>query len=169
MKTNNRIFVIADTHFGHKKVIDFESKKRPFKTIEEHDRTLIENWNSVVSKRDTVYHLGDVLFGRNSFKLLKELNGIKKLVLGNHDSYPIELYKEYFTKIFSSVLLKGSLMTHIPIHETQFRDAKINVHGHLHSSVINDPRYKCVSVEHTNLKPVLLEGLIFDEDWKRND
>lgn len=42
------IFFTADTHFNHAKVIQFESTTRNFSTIEEHDETLIKNWNDRV-------------------------------------------------------------------------------------------------------------------------
>ena len=56
----DRKFYIADTHFSHENVIQFDS--RPFTTIEEHDRVLIERWNSVIkSKNDHVHVLGDFM------------------------------------------------------------------------------------------------------------
>lgn len=55
----NRIFVVADTHFGHKKVTEF----RPFHTVEGHDRTIVRLWNETVRNGDTVWHLGDVYMG----------------------------------------------------------------------------------------------------------
>ena len=45
-------FFIADTHFGSEKLRCYES--RPFETVEEMDKQLIENWNSLVEKEDTV-------------------------------------------------------------------------------------------------------------------
>lgn len=47
----NRVFVIADTHFHHSKILEFEKESRPFNTIEEHDAELIYRWNSVVKKK----------------------------------------------------------------------------------------------------------------------
>jgi calcineurin-like phosphoesterase family protein len=157
----NKVYLIADLHLGHKKVIEFESAARPFKTIEEHDNCLIERWNSVVDKRDTVWVLGDLLFGRDSFEKLKQLKGVKKLILGNHDVYPTELYLEHFSKIQSSVKLDKCLLTHIPIHPTQFRPGiEYNIHGHMHSRVLKDPRYFCVSAEQVNLTPVPFHQLV---------
>lgn len=31
-----QVYVIADTHFGHKKILEFEKEKRPFVSIEAH-------------------------------------------------------------------------------------------------------------------------------------
>ena len=53
-----KVFYIADLHFGHKNIIRYDN--RPFKTVEEMDRALIERWNKAVSKNDTVFILGDI-------------------------------------------------------------------------------------------------------------
>jgi calcineurin-like phosphoesterase family protein len=80
------IFYTADTHFGHEAII--RHCNRPFATVEEMDEALIEKWNSVVTKRDIVYHLGDVGLGNDTYTLecVSRLNGRKRLISGNHDS-----------------------------------------------------------------------------------
>jgi calcineurin-like phosphoesterase family protein len=155
-----KTFVISDTHFGHRNILKYEADSRPFDNIEQHDETMVRRWNAVVSPKDTVYHLGDVLFGENSFDILGRLNGTKNLILGNHDHYPLEKYAKYFKKIHAYHAIHGCLMSHIPIHESQFFRYKFNIHGHIHSRKLSDPRYICVSVEHTNLAPVLLADVI---------
>ncbi|MGH9992860.1 MAG: metallophosphoesterase [Nitrososphaera sp.] len=154
----NRIFLIADTHFGHGKL----TMLRGFETVEKHDRELVSCWNSTVKKNDTVWHLGDVYFGgRNNHTVLGALNGIKRLVLGNHDTYPLEIYQQYFRRIYGAATLRGWVLTHIPVHpqqlETRFQG---NIHGHLHTARLDDPRYICVSVEQTGLGPVLLDEVL---------
>lgn len=59
-----KVFVISDTHFGHKNIIDYCN--RPFKSIEEMDEALIKNWNETVSNDDVVIHLGDFGLGKKS-------------------------------------------------------------------------------------------------------
>lgn len=46
-------FFIADTHFGHKGILNFSATKpfRLFDTIEEHDAELVRRWNAVVGKK----------------------------------------------------------------------------------------------------------------------
>ena len=79
------LFFTADTHFGHKNIIDY--CKRPFRDVEEMNETLIDNWNSIVGKNDIVLHLGD--FGMGDAvewnRILERLNGRIYLVAGNHD------------------------------------------------------------------------------------
>jgi len=154
---NPRIFVTSDTHFGHRRILEFEKENRPYKTIEEHDRDLIARWNSVVNPNDTVWHLGDVFFGKEGHLVLGELNGYKKLILGNHDHFPLEVYQKYFSKIYGCFVLGKVLLSHVPVHpgQLEFRFRR-NLHGHMHSKKIDDDRYVNCSMEHWNLTPVLL-------------
>lgn len=83
-----RKFYISDTHFMHEKLLTMQP--RPFKTIDRHDEHLVECWNSVVGKKDIVYHLGDVAFrladrADRVKAIFDSLNGVKYLVMGNHD------------------------------------------------------------------------------------
>lgn len=157
---NNRIFVTADTHFGHKKIIEFEPCRSMFKTIEEHDEELVRRWNDTVNKHDTVWHLGDAVFGADNLPILGRLNGIKRLVMGNHDHYPSTEYLKYFTHLFGVVQLRGHILSHVPVHTQQMGRFQGNIHGHMHSGTMNDPRYACVSVEHGNLAPILLDTVL---------
>lgn len=150
-------FIIGDTHFGHAKILEFEAAARPFTTIEEHDEELVRRWNSVVTHGDKVWHLGDVLFGEKSFVHLSRLNGRKSLILGNHDKYPIAKYLPHFGKIYGAAKFGDVLMTHIPIHPYQFYRFKGNLHGHMHSGVLEDKRYVNVSAERNNLTPRPIE------------
>jgi len=42
------IWFTSDTHFSHNK--DFIFKDRGFGSIQDHDETLIKNWNEKISK-----------------------------------------------------------------------------------------------------------------------
>ena len=73
---------IADLHLGHINM----ALKRGFNTVEDHDNHIIQCWNSVVSKRDTVFLVGDITMESSEhYYKLDYLNGIKKVILGNHD------------------------------------------------------------------------------------
>lgn len=151
-----RIFVIGDTHFGHKKIAEV----RGFASVEEHDLALIHRWNSVVTKHDTVWHLGDVCFSKSAFDCLGRLNGIKKLIMGNHDQYRTEWYSTYFARLAGAEEIHGAMLTHIPIHESQFDRYQLNIHGHLHHKTLPDRRYRCASAEQNNLTPIELASLL---------
>lgn len=76
---------IADLHFGHSNALAFDA--RPFKTIEEHDAELIRLWNEAVDIDDDVWILGDISWygPQKTIEILKQLNGTKHLIIGNHD------------------------------------------------------------------------------------
>jgi calcineurin-like phosphoesterase family protein len=172
-------FVISDTHFGHTnswekfKLAD-GSPLRPFTSTEEMDETMIERWNAKVQPQDTVYHLGDVVINKKYLNLVKRLNGRKILIRGNHDIFRDEEYREVgFEQLHGvRVFVDKFILSHIPLHPDCVTERfKVNVHGHLHANEVMrqmevpemrhlqepDPRYLCVSVEHTNYEPLSFE------------
>lgn len=156
---SNRVWLTGDTHFGHKKLLLLEPT-RAFDSVEEHDEELVRRWNDAVKPKDTVWHLGDVLFGTALFDILPRLNGIKRLVMGNHDQYPIERYIEHFSSIHGCAVYRDCILTHVPVHPYQKYRFKANVHGHMHNAVLDDPWYINVCMERHNLTPVLADKLI---------
>ena len=158
---------IADLHLSHQNM----ATRRGFSTIEEHDEHIIAKWNSVVNKRDVTYILGDVTMEKSSpYPLLDRLNGIKHIVLGNHDRrQDTKKLFEYAESIAGMIQYKGIMLTHAPIHpmELEYRFNK-NIHGHIHDKVVMkmldgwevpDERYFCVSCEQVDYLPKSLEDL----------
>ena len=79
------MFFTSDTHFNHTNIIQY--CQRPFKSTDEMNEAMIDNWNSIVGEDDTVFHLGDFCLGGAAEwnKILNRLNGRIYLILGNHD------------------------------------------------------------------------------------
>jgi len=88
------IFFTADTHFHHKNIIKYTERHKLWSTAEEMNEGLIEAWNSVVQRGDTVYHLGDFMMGdtRALKTIIERLKGKIHLVPGNHDKPEIIHY-----------------------------------------------------------------------------
>lgn len=164
---NGKIFVIADTHFGHEQILNYE--KRPFADVDIMDKELIKNWNSVVTSSDTVFHLGDVTFRNKeqTVEILSKLKGRKILIEGNHDTarslkwwYDVgfaEVYK--YPIIFNDFFV----LSHKP--PAYFNEATpyFYLYGHVHSSEMYRTITKqtaCVSVERWDYKPVSLDKII---------
>lgn len=159
-------FFIADTHFGGENIRRYEN--RPFESAAEMDEKLIENWNNSVSAEDTVYVLGDFSDYEDKEKdkaILTRLNGIKILVMGNHDRHrtPQEWRELGFAECSPWPILYNQyfMLSHEPLYINS-NMPYANFYGHVHAN----PSYKdackqsvCVSVERINYTPVEFEGL----------
>lgn len=175
---------ISDTHLGHKNIITFVDKVgqkiRPFSTIEEHDETILANFNKLVSPKDRVYFMGDVAINRNQLPQLARFNGRKKLIKGNHDIFKLVDYTPYFEDILACRTYpdQGLIVSHIPVHTSQLENRwKANAHGHTHINLVmeekemdtgigvitgwyEDKRYLNMCLEHTYFKPVNFDELV---------
>ncbi|WP_217556443.1 metallophosphoesterase [Paenibacillus sp. GbtcB18] len=155
-------FFISDHHFGHKLIIDFES--RPFADADEMTDIMIQKWNAAVGSEDKVFHLGDFSFlnQERTQEIVRKLNGYKFLVLGNHDrgrsrswwldagfdevsEFPV-LYKDFF------------LLSHEPVYMNKHMPY-VNVHGHIHGQKYEGKNYFNVCVEHWDYTPLTFEQI----------
>lgn len=162
-----KTWIVADTHLNHSNIILYEN--RPFANKDEMNEELIKRWNDTVAPEDTVYHLGDVVFGGKDIKegILKRLNGYKILRLGNHDNRTsITQWKNYFDEVYEDdILLDELCLSHYPLPSDEIKKImalgliKGNVHGHVHSQIgdLDQSKYKCVSVEMTDYRPIDFE------------
>ena len=158
-----KTFIISDTHFSHSNILTFKREDgtilRDFNHINEHDETLIQNWNKVVSPNDKVYHLGDVGFKNwtSLSNILVRLNGTKVLIKGNHDYHKPSQYLQHFKDIRASHVMDKMVLTHIPIHPDSLSRWRANIHGHTHYRNMSDPRYFNTSVEAIHYTPIDFE------------
>lgn len=83
--TGHQLWFTSDLHFGHKNIIQYS--KRPFENVDHMTEHLILEWNRCVKEDDTVWHLGDFAFLKEEevLEIIKQLNGRKHWILGNHD------------------------------------------------------------------------------------
>lgn len=156
-----KFFAISDTHFGHAKIIDYCN--RPFSSVEEMDEVMIKNWNETVSNNDTVLHLGDFGLGNKEYiaSIVKRLNGKKILILGNHDNWSEQTYRDMgFHTVSRFPILWNDfyLLSHAPLPPISDKLPYMQLYGHVH----NDSRYidtvnsKCVCVERIGYRPLFL-------------
>ena len=159
---------IADVHFGHKNC----AKWRGFDSAEEHDEYLIQEWNKVVLKRDTVYLLGDLsMENKKYYHLIDRLNGLINVVLGNHDRrQDVPEMMKHVNSVAGAIGYKGYFLTHCPMHksELRYRNVRGNIHGHIHDRIITkygflkipDKMYINVACEQVGYQPKTLEELL---------
>tara|TARA_S200002703_G_scaffold25782_1_gene22143 strand:- start:6 stop:491 length:486 start_codon:yes stop_codon:yes gene_type:complete len=153
------VFFISDLHLGHKNIVKFEQNRLGYyvDNIDEHDALLEECWHDTVRNKDLVYVLGDVAFNIPALERFALWPGRKILIAGNHDTLKYD-YWEIFDRIFGVIAYKDFWLSHCPVHPDEIR-GKVNVHGHMHSKTIDDPRYFNVSVEQLQGIPMSLEEL----------
>ncbi len=168
-KIMRKDFFIADTHFGADTILCYEN--RPFASVEDMDACMIERWNQCVGQEDTVYVLGDFsayMDAEKDRELLAKLNGMKILIIGNHDTHrsPEEWRRLGFQECSPwPIIYKDFFMlSHEPLYiNTNMPYA--NIYGHVHGNA----SYKdvsaqsiCISVERIDYRP-----MEFTELWDK--
>ena len=166
-KDRQKIWFVSDTHFGHVSVLYFHPLRREAcgVTLEElqadknsaiakHDQWLINKWNSVVRKQDTVYFLGDFCLKNKEYteNILRQLKGKKFLIRGNHDKSlnGLENYFEWVGDIKEAKFTNNQFkfidpnetfcveMCHFPMLTWNRRPhGTCMVHGHSHGNANN--------------------------------
>lgn len=137
-----KTFFISDLHFGHKNILSFDN--RPFSSIEEHDKFLINSWNNKVGIDDDVWILGDISWHNptKTIEIFNQLNGIKHLCKGNHDSKLLKnrQVQNLFVEIcdYKEIQIEngvGIVLCHYPIpcYNNHFY-GWYHLYGHVHSS-----------------------------------
>lgn len=171
---SGQTWVYSDPHFYHGNICKFESspgvKLRPWDDAIKMTEDLIQWYNEMVDDGDRVYILGDVAFSPSKFReVMTRLKGRKVLVPGNHEPRRFDkICADVGVEVRGYVVKKGFILSHIPIHPGSMARWSVNIHGHLHSNRVEeegypgsaDPRYVCVSVEHTDYKPILLDEVL---------
>jgi len=165
-------YLISDTHYYHTKLFFEFGLRKEFKTTEEVNELMFNNWNNTISKDTFILFLGDFVCGtqehgldkyKTAQSIYERLNGKKIFIKGSHDNKlkeytnipviegPIEIiYKE-----------KRILLNHEPL---QHFDQDILIHGHVHRSFPYHYKQNCfnVSVEVINYTPVSIDKILID-------
>jgi calcineurin-like phosphoesterase family protein len=138
------IHYISDTHFFHNNILMYDN--RPFKDVDEMLECMVERWNAQVKPRDTVYHLGDVIWQSRYEKwveILSRLNGKKFIIKGNHDeSKTLKRllkdglilgwsYQDIISDSGRKVVLNHSPM---PFFVNMHKPNYVHLYGHVHVS-----------------------------------
>ena len=145
---------------------------RPFETVDQMNKVLIDNHNAVVRKNDTVYILGDICHRITVDKandLISKLNGKKILIRGNHDKvYNSELFEEVTD--FMTISLEGhtfALMHYPMLAWPKSHHGSFQLHGHVHGRAAdnemnreNDIRRYDVGVDANNYYPVTARQIL---------
>lgn len=159
------IWFSADLHLDHTKVIEYS--KRPFKSIEEMNETLIINWNERVVPKDEVWFLGDFCWSDRIEYFRKRLNGRIHLILGNHDLRRLSIKEA--GQLFESVdFVKYLRYNHEKFwlshyaHRTwpKSNHGCYHLYGHSHADLPGLNRSMDVGVDAQNYRPISIDEVI---------
>lgn len=171
-----KIYFTSDTHFCHNK--DFCYEPRGFKTIEEMNEKIFNNWNSIVTDEDDIYHLGDVMLNDDTqgMMYLENLKGKIHIIRGNHDTDTrVEKYKQLNNIVeitYATIIKYGKVhlyLCHYPTLTANYDDDKpwhknlVNLFGHTHQQenfYNNNPYMYHVGVDSHNCKPIEIEEIL---------
>jgi calcineurin-like phosphoesterase family protein len=153
-----KVFFFSDPHFEHENM----AIRRGFTNAKEHDEYIVDCWNSVVNRKDTVYCLGDITMEKARYDILLRLNGIINVVLGNHDQKQhTKAMLPYVNSVAGMIDYKSYILTHCPIHSSQLEHRySHNIHGHVHGNSLTDHRYINVCAEVIDYRPKTIEELM---------
>lgn len=151
------VLVTSDMHAAHAVV----ALDRGFASTAEHDDFFAQQWVENVTKKDSVWILGDLASSnpKPALELLRKLPGTKHLVAGNHDPvHPLHTdahrhFRKYLD-VFSSVQMAASrlignrnvALSHFPYsgdgldREDRYNQWRLRdegqwlLHGHVHKA-----------------------------------
>jgi len=156
----SNVWFCSDLHFGHKNI----GKFREIDSEEANRNRICEDWKECVTKRDSLYVLGDACFMMETLSEFDSLPGEKILIRGNHDRLDTQAYLKHFKSVEGILRYKEFWLTHAPIHPEELR-GKVNLHGHVHYATIQDERYFNCCPE--NLWKVIDRSLISLDEIRR--
>ena len=169
MKTENKydVWFSSDWHFGHKNIHKFRTK---FATPQENHEYFISLAKQRLSKRSTLWLLGDIAFTPEAIEMLKEIPCKINLLLGNHCFQHVSshIYRNFLAspkinKVVGVTMYKGMRLSHAPLHPAELRGS-INIHGHTHGNMPaydeNDKYFFSVCPEDHDYQLVNLETIL---------
>lgn len=152
----NQVRYTSDNHFGHANIMRFCPKYRPYESVAEMNRALVEYHNATVDPFDLTVFIGDFSFlgAKETIEILKSMSGSKVLILGNHDMKNLRsgafnrLGENVHTRLSLPVGDQHLVLDHFPLWEwDRMHRGAIHLHGHVHG------------------KPVPVPGRILDVGW----
>ena len=153
-----RIWVIADTHLGHHKMVELAGRPCDF------SEKVLSNLCGMVYTDDILVHLGDVCIGDDvEWHEKLAMNSCKNMILvrGNHDSKSNNWYMDHGWSFVAESFTWEIFGVNILFSHRPQAHAGLNIHGHLHTLEHRNEKPNClVSLEKNNYKPELLSKVV---------
>lgn len=166
-------FFTADWHLFHNNIIKYCN--RPIKDLMQMQQRMIYTHNKIVGKEDVVWNLGDVTMLSSEHigrvrKWVTKFNGIKHLILGNHDSWKAHKYeKAGFLTTHTAMWFERNGLTFYLMHDPatytmiQNDPKAVLLCGHIHQlfqHLLPDKRIINVGVDAWDFEPVSYEKIL---------
>ena len=152
-------FLFSDPHFDHANIIKY--CKRPFKSVEEMNETILRNYNKVVRDDSLLIFLGDMSFGRGSRPAkywLQQLKGQRIIYIkGSHDHG----IRPTNTNDCYDMVILGTL--HLIHNYEDIQTPEWVIHGHNHNNrpLLNRKHKRInVSCDVTRFSPISLDSIL---------
>lgn len=164
-------FITSDWHFSHRNICGedaFVETRKGFSSIEEMNTHIISSINSVVTNEDTIYHLGDIGFGKPKelYEILTQIRGQIHLFKGNHDDSKLLKYivnhnyllgdgRNKFVLHEVGIIIKRNkvvfYLTHYPLGLGEYRRNMRSICGHIHDDAARDANVINVGIDSPEL------------------
>jgi calcineurin-like phosphoesterase family protein len=142
LKPGQKAWFSSDWHLGHKGILAKDN--RPFATIEDHDATIIQNWNDCIQDTEHIgFILGDLALTnkRRLDEYCCQIVGHNYYIQGNHDhSKDLKVIEKYFDVLspLQEVEINGQLIVlchySLQVWNKHHRGA-YHLFGHSHGSL----------------------------------
>jgi calcineurin-like phosphoesterase family protein len=129
------------------------------------DAAMIDAWNSVVSARDIVLHLGDFAYKTDKPRMQKifdRLSGEKHLVAGNHDHSDAKGLGWASVSDIREIKVAGEriILCHFPLREwPHYWHGALHLFGHTHGRMQGSARALDVGVDSVGYAPVDFDSI----------
>ena len=168
----NKYFT-SDWHLFHNHIIEYCDRKPA--SVQQMHQTLVFNHNQIVKPDDELWVIGDISLMSAEFagrvgKQIEKFNGIKHLVLGNHDEWKAQSFEKIgFTTVHTAMWFKFNDLTFYMMHDPSKyivieKDPKaILLCGHVHTlfqHLLPKKRVINVGVDAWDLKPVSFNQIL---------
>lgn len=161
-------FFTSDIHFCSETTM--KSDNRPFKSIKEYDNFILNNFNKMAKKDDTIYIAGDLLDCNGPYtdewlkglKLIKKIKAKVVLIIGNNENRIIKYFfngdfdafadhckQNGISEVYKSLDVEFAGKKFHLVHQIKDGDKrKINLFGHTHlCSGLYHPYGLCISTD----------------------
>ncbi len=145
---------IADLHFGDK-----HHAGRYSETVKEYADRTIEELNAQLTKDTILILVGDIICDISFIDILDKLKCKECIhIIGNRESRNDKILRAIVNKGkggYSSLIIDGVLVTHLPPHSHEGNKYRHIIHGHLHNNRIFNHKY-------TNVSSPVRKGKLFN-------